>query len=70
MFSPSSAPEIRLHRLASQLYDLGRYGLFQFVREVTAASSAAIDILETYARLDPALVHAYGVESPTLWRVK
>ena len=70
MFSPSSAPEIRLHRLASQLYDLGRYGLFQFVREVTAASSAAIDILETYARLDPAITNAYGVECPKVWRVR
>jgi len=65
-----SQSEIRLRHLTSQLHDLGDYALYQFIRQVTAASSAAIDILETYARLDPALVHAYGVESPTLWRVK
>jgi hypothetical protein len=62
--------EIRLRRFASQLYDLGGYAFYQFVREITAASSGAFDTLERYARLDPALVHTYAVEPPPLWRVK
>jgi len=63
--SQTSLPEIRLHRLASQVHDLGKYAFYELV----AASSGAFDILETYARLDPAFVHAFGVEQ-NLWRVR
>jgi hypothetical protein len=52
--SQTSLPEIRLHRLASQVHDLGKYAFYQLARELVAASSGAFDILETYARLDPA----------------
>ena len=62
--------EIRLRHLTSRLHDLGEYALYQFIRQVTAASSGALDILETYARLDPALVRAFGIECPNVWRVR
>jgi hypothetical protein len=68
-FPHTSPPEVRLHRLASQVHDLGKYAFYQLARELVAASSGALDILETYARLDPALVRAFGVEQ-NLWRVR
>jgi hypothetical protein len=64
-FPHTSLPEIRLHRLASQVHDLGKYAFYQLARELVAASSGAFDI-----RLDPAIANAYGVEPPSLWRVK
>jgi hypothetical protein len=65
-----SSSEVRLRYLTAQLHDLGSYALYQFIRQVTAASSGALDLLETYARLDPAITNAYGVESPAAWRIK
>jgi hypothetical protein len=62
--------EVRLRRCASQLHALGGYALYQFVREITAISSGTFDILERYARLDPVITNAYGVEPPSLWRIK
>jgi hypothetical protein len=40
------------------------------MREVTAASSGALDLLEIYAKLDPAICNGYGVQPPNLWPVK
>ena len=62
--------EIRLRCLTSLVHDLGKYAFYQLARELVAASSGAFDLLEIYARLDPAITNAYGVEPPTLWRIK
>jgi hypothetical protein len=59
-----------VHHLWQKLLDLGPYAGTKFAEELTSKSTAALDLLETYARLDPGITNAYGVMPPRIWTVK
>jgi hypothetical protein len=61
---------IHVCRLWRKLNGLGEYAGEQFALELAAKSSIAVPLLETYAKLDPAITNAYGVTAPRIWRVK
>jgi len=51
--------EVRLHQLARRLHSLGERPLFELLREIVSGADA-VDRLEAFARLDPAIVALLG----------
>jgi hypothetical protein len=68
--TPFSSIGHHVHHLWHKLLDLGPYAGTKFAEELTAKSTVALDLLETYAKLDPELTNAFGTIPPKIWRVK
>lgn len=56
----ASSVTLRLHHLAGCIYPLGPRTLFELMREIASASSAALDRFEAYARIDPDVLDRFG----------
>lgn len=56
---PPIPPDVRLRRLARQLYRLGERPLYEFLREL-AAGADPIKRLEVYALIDPEILQLHG----------
>jgi hypothetical protein len=54
-----SSVELRLRGLAPRVHALGEAPLFHLLRELVAGADL-VGTLETYARLSPDLIRAYG----------
>ena len=55
-----SSLALRIRALSQHLYELGPRPVYEWACEVCGASSAALDKLEIYSRIDPDVLHAIG----------
>ncbi len=67
-----SSTVLRARHLTTAIYALGPTPTFELLCDLIAASSATLDVLETYARIDPEILDQYNGRElpPLLHRVK
>jgi hypothetical protein len=56
---PLIPPDVRLHRLAHRMHELGPRAIYEYFREI-ADGADPIRRLETYCRIDPQVLHELG----------
>ncbi len=57
----NAVPTIRLRHLAKRVHALGPRPLYELLKEL-AAGADPLETVETYAALDPDVVHALGAD--------